>query len=723
MFEKSLQDIFTKDKLIFELQNYKKAKDFQETKEQIERDILKKLLNQEFTPEPLKAISIKKDEFERRNIAISNTLNRVIQRVLIKELEESIKFSDKSYAYRRNKGTLKAINRVKDFLKRFDFVARVDIEKFFDNIEQSILIEKLEKSIKDREVIELILLFVKNGALKGVEWIDKELGINQGDNISPFLSNLYLDEFDKYLESENISFVRFADDIIIFGKNHKEAKSNSQKSEQFLEKLKLNFNPKKRYISSIKNGFEYLGLYFHHKKIVIDSQRFDKKILKIKEKLNHLLLDEAILKVNEHIIGIKRYYSRVVTLDFQIEILQKNLDEIFIEKIKYEKENRITTSKKLFFQKLNRLESYENIEKDRYINSLIERAYQSLERPIDKVESKIEKSKNSYHREIIKSTEIILSKPALSIGVSRGKVTVKERGQILKTMPKNRVTRVIVLSKGVSLSSNFIEFCAKNRIDIDFISHKEPYAMITYFKTISNKLYLKQLELKNSKKALEFAKEFVKSKAKNQINLIKYFAKRRENEGFEELIERMEELWKSLKSADTNERLMGYEGNISKIYWQCFGKVIDKEEFRRVTKGAIDPINSALNYGYAILYNRIQTELLKSHLNIYISFLHQEQSNKPTLVYDLIEEFRQMVVDREIISIITKGFEFRVNRENLLNSKAKEIIIKNIQERLSSYSTWRRGKYRFLSIIEHQSNLLARAIEQKAKYKGFVGRI
>ncbi len=103
--------------------------------------------------------------------------------------------------------------------------------------------------------------------------------------------------------------------------------------------------------------------------------------------------------------------------------------------------------------------------------------------------------------------------------------------------------------------------------------------------------------------------------------------------------------------------------------------------------------------------------------------MHEAQANKPTLVYDLIEEFRQLIVDREIISITTKGFEFKIAKDGFLNQKSKEMVITNIQERLATFTKWRKGKYKLISIIEHQANLLARAIKKESDYKGFVGRI
>ena len=91
---------------------------------------------------------------------------------------------------------------------------------------------------------------------------------------------------------------------------------------------------------------------------------------------------------------------------------------------------------------------------------------------------------------------------------------------------------------------------------------------------------------------------------------------------------------------------MGYEGEISAIYWDGVKALLGEDIFGgRITYGATDTINSALNYGYAILYGRAQKALVKAGLALHISFLHSSDGRKPTLVFDFVEEFRAYVAD------------------------------------------------------------------------------
>jgi len=270
--------------------------------------------------------------------------------------------------------------------------------------------------------------------------------------------------------------------------------------------------------------------------------------------------------------------------------------------------------------------------------------------------------------------------------------------------------------------------CAKKQIDIDFIYHDEPYALITYYKSTSSLLHKKQIEFIASQNSIKIAKTIVKTKSKNQLNLIKYYARYREDTDIEEfgklekIIIEIENLYGRIESAKDNDVLMGYEGNISKLYWKAFGILIDNPEFLRHTQNAPDPINQAINYGYGFLYNRVQSAIIKAGLSLYHSFFHSEQANKPTLVFDLIEEFRQPVVDREIISILNKGTKL-TSSKGKLTKKSQKIITQNIQERLVTPTKWRKGKYKITSIIDEQILSISHTIQTPTKkYKGFVAR-
>ena len=733
MYSKKLEDVFDKRALKDALSYYKSAKDYDRVLSFIESGKFEEELKKGFIPDPVISFSIEKNNHERRELALSSTSSKVVQKILVSQLEDLVKFSDKSYAFRKNKGTVKAINRTKDFLKKNFWIAKADIDNFFDSINQEKLIKKLNSLIQDKQIVKLISIFLSNGMLKGKNWIDKKRGVYQGDNLSPLLSNIYLDDFDKFLESKHIDFVRYADDMVFFAKHRKDVTHILDMAEGYLNSLNLTFGKDKSYISNKKEGFEYLGLRFKDEKVMIDNEKLMSKISKLLKKTSKKNLQKSIQIINEHIVGVKRYYAKVLKDHSQFDLLSENIDKILINKIKEAKQTKEINKKSIFKQMLYELDSFEEITKEQklhHIDELISKAYEilALSDPLQSAKKEIKKSKTNFLKSQIKSSELILSKFGLYIGVTKGKIIVKEYGKIVKSLPINKASRVVILSKGVTISSALIYECSKKQIDIDFIDHKEPYALITYNKSINNENHLKQLELKNSKRGLKVAISIIKAKAKNQINLIKYYARYRENtdkEEFEKLsskIEMMEKIYKKISSSATKDILMGFEGSLSTLYWSAFGILLDDENFTRITQNAPDSINQAINYGYGFLYNRVQSALIKNGLNLYHSFLHSQQSNKPTLVYDMVEEFRQPIVDREILSILLKGTKI-TSSKGRLTQKSIKIISQNIQERLITPTKWRKGKYKITSIIDEQALLLSHVVQGVTKkYKGFVVR-
>ena len=187
------------------------------------KELLKNLSNEiisgNYTPNPLQKIDIQKDDNQKRPITISSAKDKIVQKTLVNELTIYFDktFSDKSYGYRPRKSVLKAINRAKDYIQRgYKYIYKTDIDNFFETINHKKLLDLLDKNISDKRIIDIITIFLKNGGFKSFNYLDHLEGVHQGDILSPLLSNIYLDQMDKWLEKNNIEFVRFADDFVLF---------------------------------------------------------------------------------------------------------------------------------------------------------------------------------------------------------------------------------------------------------------------------------------------------------------------------------------------------------------------------------------------------------------------------------------------------------------------------------------------------------------------------
>lgn len=653
------------------------------------------LLDGIYSPEPIKKISIPKNDKEYRPIALASVRDKVVQRALVMAIEPYFDklMSNKSYGYRHDKSSLKAIGRCSDFINRgYFWVYKSDIDNYFETINHDRLLNILGSHIEDKKIIKLISLYLENGGFKNYNYIDHNKGVHQGDILSPLLSNIYLNEMDMFLD--------IGDD-----KSYK------------------------AYI--FEHGFSFLGVHFKDKDKSIDNERLLKKVSKLfeiaRESKNP---KEFVSKVNLFLDGIQRYYLKIIkpnSTQFELlynAIIDSSAQFVFLQR-KAEKLKNKKDFKEPFIDLYLLKETSITQHKD-IVERIISRGFEKYlaTKEYTKDSSKILAKKQKYTKSFASSSTLYVSQFGAYLGMSKNSIIVKLKGKVVAKIPKRLCEHIIIAGKAISISSNMIYLCVKEGIAIDFVDGRDkPFASILSPKTAYPKMALRQLELIKSNKSLDLAKKFIYAKAKNQLNYLKYLDKYHQE--IDKEIDFIEyKVKNSIKKATTVAQLMGYEGEISAIYWQSLATILkDKINFEnRNTRGAKDIVNASLNYAYAILYSRIQNALLKAGLALNVSFLHSIQEGKPTLVYDCIEEFRAFIVDRAIVSMFNKNEALKINAKGELSKSSCELIVKNVKERLGVYSKYRKASKKVDNIIQDQAYLLARHIKGEAKYKPFIGK-
>ena len=141
----------------------------------------------------------------------------------------------------------------------------------------------------------------------------------------------------------------------------------------------------------------------------------------------------------------------------------------------------------------------------------------------------------------------------------------------------------------------------------------------------------------------------------------------------------------------------------------------------RVRRNAQDLVNCLLNYGYGILYGRVWRAVALAGLNPHISFLHEPQANKPTLIFDMIEEFRAQAVDRAVFTMITRGEEVALDKPTgLLSEETRKKVIQNVLERLAALVPYKGKKFQLAQVIDLQPRHLAKCLESGKTYRPFI---
>jgi len=682
-------------------------------------DVYEKIIKEEYIPEPVKKIDFEKNG-KIRPISLSSIIDKIIQKVLSTYLYTlyNSEFSDKSYAYRPNKSTLKAINRVSDFIRRRnEYVIKSDIKDFFETIDHGILISILKRRIKDKRIINLLLLYLKTGFydVKN-EYYYHNIGVYQGNIISPILSNIYLNEMDCFLEKHGMDFVRFADDFVIFTKTKFKAEWILRNLKRFLKLYKLSLKDEKTYITTINSGFTFLGAFFRNDFRTIDKKRLEKIDAKLMSYTKEEF-DVFVKKMNFYYSVIENYYLKIIPKTSSEYKTLKNMvigvvsEAVYLNKL-HKKINKKTEFKELILN-IKFLDLFFNRKKT--VDLIISKAYNRL----DSAEKKIEKKRRIYDKKFALENVIHIYKSGMSLGISKNRFVLKEKGKIIKYFPKNVIKRIIVESMNMSLSTNIIKEASKLNINIDFIHKRTPYASINFYNSAAVHAIHKQAMILNTDKHIKIARSIVVGKIKNERNYLRYLNKYYKR--FEKALEMLKGIEEKAKNSSNIESLRGYEGSAAAVYWKNVGIVADVENFERVTKGAKDLINSSLNYAYAILYGKVQHSLLLAGLSLHISYLHALDEYKPTLVFDLIEEFRTYVVERAVFSMFSKHEKLEI-KEGLLTVDTKKKIANEIYERLATYTKYKNKNMKMENIILSQAYELKKAIVEDKKYKPFIGR-
>jgi CRISPR-associated protein Cas1 len=178
---------------------------------------------------------------------------------------------------------------------------------------------------------------------------------------------------------------------------------------------------------------------------------------------------------------------------------------------------------------------------------------------------------------------------------------------------------------------------------------------------------------------------------------------------------------------EDNSALMGYEGMASNIYFRALKALIPEDLGfnNRIKHPSPDPMNAMLSYGYGILYSKIRLALMKVNLNPFCGVLHAAYKSQEALVYDFIEEFRQPVVDRTILTLIGRKQvspeDFIVGAERCeFKDYFKKQFASSILSRLESGTKYEGENKEFGEIINLQAKKLKDAIENRTDYKAFV---
>lgn len=322
------------------------------------------------------------------------------------------------------------------------------------------------------------------------------------------------------------------------------------------------------------------------------------------------------------------------------------------------------------------------------------------------------------------------------IGKYSERLKVTKGDEVLTEAPLIHLQSVLVISRGVSVSSDALAECCERGIPVYFLTSGGSAYGAVYAAGLGGTILTRreQLLAYGDWRGKAVAIAMAAGKIQNQAATLRYMAKNRKEtapEQFEELSLCAGEVLDHIARLDRLEgdtvdnirlQLLAAEGNAAQRYWSAIRLVVPPEYgwTTRETQGASDPVNSLLNYGYGILYGQVERALVLAGLDSYAGFIHADRPGKPSLVLDFIEEFRQVAVDRLVFGLVNRRYNVEQDERGRLSEKTRRGFAEKVLEHLDTAVRFESKSYPLRTVIQIQARHLAAFFRgERDRYEAF----
>lgn len=308
------------------------------------------------------------------------------------------------------------------------------------------------------------------------------------------------------------------------------------------------------------------------------------------------------------------------------------------------------------------------------------------------------------------------------VGKTSERIIVTVKGERVAQAPLLYLQAITIASDGVSISSDAVAACCERGIPIFYVNGVGSPVGSVYADGLNGTILTRREQLRayDDQRGVLLGCAFAGGKIENQAVTLRYFAKnRRETPAGERLLEasaavrdllaRLERARQAERIDDARETILAAEGAAGKVYWAAVREIVPETYgwHSRETRGATDPINSLLNYGYGILRSHIERAVMYAGLDPFGGFVHADRPGKPSLALDLIEEFRQAAVDRVVVGLATRQFMVEQDEQGLLSLETRKTFAEHVITHLKSTVRHQQHQQQLGHVIQMQAREVA----------------
>lgn len=651
-----------------------------------------------YRPGPLGRVFLKKRDGGTRIIGIPNVSDRVLHMAASQWLNQWIEpiLLPQSFAYRPTMGPQRAATYCSRLAERHPWVIAADIAKYFDSVDHDILLKLLQTMRVAGRDRALLLAWLRATPLDRGASLLALKGLPQGLTIAPPLANLYLHEFDRRLVDAGWDHCRFADDFVVFAGTRSQAEERLAWMTSYLKtERRLSFKPTKTAIGPTTNGFDFVGFRIDQQCLRLPNDTPARFKVELESRLQRMGVDvDATVKsVNDLVRGWRAYYggmSHILTR--QLQGLEAWRRVRVAAALSTAGRPQLWLAK--MFESLTTTDSASVA--GAYGPSAISLAV--AERPVVvpaqalAPQPSVPRGRTSPRRKaavralaigieqrphVTETGDVVVPVHGAFVTKAGQTLVIKRKQQAVLEVPFDEVKHVSLVGAGISISSTLMAACFERGIQI-WISDAlgRGLGQLQAVRPAPRPSVVRRvLTAGQTRRGATLAKALLLGKVRNQRALLLYHSKRASRpqdirEYLRKTSAHLRAMMPDLRAIDGPVRtvrteLFLWEARAAAAYWSAWGRLVPAGLGfpGRRGRGAVDPVNSLLNYGYSRLLHLVWQAVDRAGLPVWYGVLHTGRRRSPALVLDLMEVFRVVAVDRVVIGLLGRGFfpELRPN--------------------------------------------------------------